>query len=580
MKRKLTALLLCLAVSLCALCGCGLQGLGAAPSENRQAFREFSDELFLSSVSSNPISLNYTLSQPEEYGIVPDTLTMTSPSLDALQDSLAQNENVLARLKNFSYRSLNDQEQLLYDSIAYAYRTDGLTKDALNCYEVLSPTVGIQAQLPILLAEYNFYSREYLDHYLNLLPQIYPYFEEILALEQEKSAAGTFMSDAMADAVITGIREFTAEPDQNFLLSSFASSVKEFSELTPEEAKDYIARNEEAVKAYVIPAYQMLAEGLEELKGTGKNEYGLCYLDHGKEYYEAIATAKIGTGKTIPQVKKMLETVLSDSFGVMQAAMKRSPDAAQEGMSFLYSQTEPEEILKTLESSIAKDFPSAGNVDYSVHYVHESMEEYLSPAFYLTPPLDDEGHENSIYINPGAEYTSTGLFTTLAHEGFPGHLYQNVMALRNDIDPLQLQLSPGGYSEGWATYVELYSYQWLGISEDAAAILSANQAATLCLYGLTDIGIHYEGWTPEDVGNYLSRFGITDPQIHQKVFESIAWEPGNYLQYIGGYCEFMELRSKAEKAWGEKYTPLRFHTFLMETGPAPFEVLANLIQKN
>ena len=53
------------------------------------------------------------------------------------------------------------------------------------------------------------------------------------------------------------------------------------------------------------------------------------------------------------------------------------------------------------------------------------MKEYLSPAFYLTPPMDT-GTPNVIYINPAASYQGLELFTTLAHEGFPGHLYQTV----------------------------------------------------------------------------------------------------------------------------------------------------------
>ncbi|MFR5970913.1 MAG: DUF885 family protein [Clostridium sp.] len=52
------------------------------------------------------------------------------------------------------------------------------------------------------------------------------------------------------------------------------------------------------------------------------------------------------------------------------------------------------------------------------------VRKLLSPAFYLTPPIDEPA-ANVIYINHAAKYRHQNLHATLAHEGYPGHLFQN-----------------------------------------------------------------------------------------------------------------------------------------------------------
>src|SRR5699024_8380814 len=107
-------------------------------------------------------------------------------------------------------------------------------------------------------------------------------------------------------------------------------------------------------------------------------------------------------------------------------------------------------------------------------YVHESMEDYLSPAFYLTPPLDT-GSPNVIYINRSGRNPNLELFTTLAHEGFPGHLYQTVYFASCRPSDIRYLINCSGYVEGWATYIESYAFQYATayLDDEAAADLTA-----------------------------------------------------------------------------------------------------------
>ena len=207
------------------------------------------------------------------------------------------------------------------------------------------------------------------------------------------------------------------------------------------------------------------------------------------------------------------------------------------------------------------------------------MEDYLAPAFYLTSPLD-QLTENTIYINQKNGYEGIRLFTTLAHEGFPGHLYQNIYFHSQDVPPIRSLLGYPGYTEGWATFVELHSYIYSGLSKDAAKLCAANQAAILSLYATADMGIHYEGWTLDDTAAFFSTYGFTDEEVLRDIFELIVSEPANYLKYYIGYLEFHDLQEEMKKQNPDTYTDSAFYEKVLKIGPASFNVLRDYVLEN
>ena len=151
------------------------------------------------------------------------------------------------------------------------------------------------------------------------------------------------------------------------------------------------------------------------------------------------------------------DQINQDAVEIYMILMKKSSLQDQlDSYEFLYS--DPEEILDYLAGNLGEDFPEPVTTSYTLKYVHEAMEKLESPAYYLIPAIDD-WQKNSIYINRNPEYDSMDLFTTLSHEGFPGHLYQNTYERSLQLSPIRYLLGWNGYSEGWATYVELqYGY--------------------------------------------------------------------------------------------------------------------------
>jgi uncharacterized protein (DUF885 family) len=544
-------------------------------AKTKEDFDSFTKEIFVDEVQNDSITLNYTLSKPETYGITDYTPTLGTYTLDENDKNLAEAENYLERLKKFDYQLLSDDQKLTYDILKESFELDlNIGKYPLYS-KVLSPTIGIQAQLPVLFAEYNFYDKQDIDDYIKLIACTEDYFKQIVDMEKEKSKQGLFMSDSSVDDIVKQCKSFVENKKNNFLITVFNDKVSSYEGLTKEEINNYKKANKEAVLNNVIPAYEMLIDELTALKGTGKNEGGLSNFKDGKEYYKYLVQSETGSKKSISQLIDLLEDTMNSNIAKMQAIVLVNPDALDEMENVKYKLTDPKEIVNYLKTAINDNYPTLEDVNCTIKYVDESLQEFLSPAFYLTPAIDNYT-DNSIYINKSDQFDQSTIFTTIAHEGYPGHLYQCVYFNQQNPEPIRSLLNFGGYSEGWATYVELDSYYMAGIDKNVASLLEKNMAATLCLYARIDIGVNYEGWSKEDTANYLMKILNTDDEETVNTFySSIVEEPANYLQYTIGYLEFNELKTKAKNALNDKFVLKDFHEFLLNIGPAPFDVIDN-----
>ena len=195
-------------------------------------------------------------------------------------------------------------------------------------------------------------------------------------------------------------------------------------------------------------------------------------------------------------------------------------------------------------------------------------------------PAIDNTEENVIYVNQAHMSNSLTLFTTLAHEGYPGHLYQTVYYAGTDPDPLRNIFSFGGYVEGWATYAEMCSYYLAPMTKEQATLLQKNSSIILGLYALADMGIHYEGWDRMDTVAFFTNYGIKDTETIETIYELIIGSPGNYLKYYIGYVEFLNLKKEWVKEKGEEFSHKEFHEAVLSVGPAPFEVVEEYMWKD
>ncbi len=546
-----------------------------AESSDRQ-FRTFTRSLFQTEVSANTISLHYTLRSPSDYGIADIPATYGSLSSDPVA-AKASVRNVLSSLQEFDPGTLSSENALTFKILDTYLKNASTGTDYLLYQEPLGPVSGIHTQLPVLLSEYSFYDTQDVETYLALLKETPSYFDSVIRFEQKKAASGLFMPDYQADSVLDTCQSFIDMGKENYLVSTFNERIASL-DLLPENKKDSFQKeNMKLVTEEIYPAYQNLITAIKSLKGKGMNEQGLSYFPYGKKYYEYLVRQTTGCNESISRLRLMTRAQILEDLSAMQKVLFPA-DAALTQASVL-EQTSPDSMLDDLRSKITDTFPKIPDVDFQIKYVPESMQDYLSPAFYMIPAIDNLT-ENVIYINNGQTASGLNLYTTLAHEGYPGHLYQTVYFSASEPDPIRSILDFGGYVEGWATYAEMMSYYLAPLPKTEASLLQKNSSVILGLYALADMGIHYDGWSVTDTVRFFSDYGINDPNAVQSVYKLIIGSPANYLKYYIGYLKFYELKKEMADALGNQFSQKEFHRAVLDVGPAPFEIVYDEVEKN
>lgn len=566
-------------------------------------FTELTSEVFINELLPNTLSMHYTVARPADYGIYSYAATLPVYSHKETLLANAQLENYLRTLAGIRPEKLTSEDAYTYLLLNDYLETAHLGASFPYYEEPLSPGSGVQSQLPTLLAEYTFRTKRDVLDYLELLSQSKDYFESFIRYEQEKAEAGLLMPDYSLEKVQLQCNTILTEEElsagTHFLQTTFRERLEELQAqgiITEKEAAAFLTANDTLLATVMLPAYESLSDALFLLQGKGTNEEGLAHTPKGREYYTYLVRRSTGSCHTLEEIKAMLYQQLAKEYRQLGTLLSEYPSLASmvkadnDGVRFPL--TTPEEILADLQDRMAGEFPAfptaSGQAAPSctVKTVSDSLEPFSAPAFYLTPPLDDSS-SNVIYINESDCPAGLSLYTTLAHEGYPGHLYQSVYHQlyreRKKLSPVRELLWYGGYLEGWALYTEFIAYDYsadiireAGYPEEALlyTLEKYNRSMQLCLFSILDFAIHYDGASLEDVTKLLSGFGISEPETCRSIYEYIVEEPANYLKYYLGYLEILLLKEEARTLWGTGYSELRFHTFFLENGPADFKNLS------
>ena len=546
---------------------------GEEITSESERFQEYVDGLFAEILGDvDLISLHAYIEHPENYGISDYNTGFSRTDFDNL-DSTSYYEEILEQLDSFDKEKLTDSQQITYEEL-YLMMTN--EKDNADLYLLntdIAPTTGVQVLMPILLAEYSFVEKKDIDEYLLVLEDMDEYFEDILKFEKLRAQAGYFLEDDLADEVIDTCNSFleTVSSDEGVLVSSFNQRIDDFEGLTDEEKTSYKEANLSAIKENVVVAYENLAKGVSELKGSSKYSGGICNYPEGKRYFEYLMYKRLGIDMSIDDYYELGESYVEDIFARMANLMYGNVSVYNGMSSFTFNMTDPVEILEDLKSKIGEDFPEIGDTSYNIEYVCSALEDYASPAMYFLPQIDNLDI-NSIYINNGSGETE--IYPTLAHEGYPGHLYQTQYFASSNPDWIRYVLAPGGYVEGWASYAEVYSYSLADTdNESLNEVMGLNYEASLILYALGDIGVNYYGWDFDELSEFVGEyFNISDSAI-KSMYNAFIANPGNYCQYAFGMIAIEELKSEAMDNLGDDFDIKNFHKYILDMGPIQFDVL-------
>lgn len=554
--------------------------LSGCSGKHASKFDAFTEQLFLDLVSS-PLDANFLVKDAEAFGfdnLVVEPLTYSKEEREEYFQILSKYQE---DLQSFKYQKLDASRKLTYRVIA-DYLEVALSYKDFYYYETpLGSYLGYQAQLPLILSEYHFYSKKDIENYFDYLKTTEATFKNIIAFEKEKAANGFGMNDFQIEGIIKQCRDFLSEKD-NFLISVFNKKIKDLSFLTLDEKNLYQTENQNLIKNRFLPAYAYLAEELESLKGKAQNKQGLAHFENGKEYYQVLFRDATGTKMSVSDAYEYLEKKFADGLSRLRMLLLRRPDLVYNlNQLDIFPDKSYQEIFDFYRANYRTDFPDIGDVNVRIENIHSSLEENSSPAMYFLSPIDAEVTE-VIYVNKNLfKERPTYAFFTLAHEGLPGHLLQHTILKNSSLPKVRKLLSYSAYSEGWATYVETYVGKYLDEDPDLLLAYHLNDELTYTSLCMADIGINYFGWSLAKFKDFIDDvFSLSETEAKEMYYQLIEVAT-NYLEYYFGYYQVLDLKDKfLEKAEKRNFQnpDYVFHQFFLETGPAPFYILEEEIE--
>ncbi len=557
--------------------------------KEQQEFEQYLDDYFKDVVTDDTLTYNYTIKDGADYGLEEPEVTLGDPGMTAeeIGQDKEEFEGWVKKLDAIDRSCLTEDQKLTYDVLDEYFEVSAGIFDNVYLYEPFSPMRGLQANIATNFTDYRFDDKGDVERYIELLGQIPDYFAEYLDFEQEKSEKGYFMSDAVCDKVISQCKDFVADKENHFMETTFNDNIDALDFLTDEEKAEYKEANKQAVKNSLLPAFENVADVLSGLKGTGTNDGGICNYDGGKEYYEYLLKNFAGTAKSPEEVIDMLDTELQKLM-VSLYQYYLGNQAAYEYFAANYDsifaetdQMTASEMVDKMMETASEHYPDAGTINYKAEALDKNLETIMDDvlAYYMAPAIDDPDN-NLIRVNG---LHTDGMWTTLAHEGYPGHMLQNAYYMSTDPEPVRTLMNFLGYKEGWAMYacydsLYYYEYEEPEYGDTIAALYQLNDEMSYLMMGRVDLGINYEGWTLQDTADYLTKNGM-DGSAAQELYTTMVGDPAVYQSYSTGYYEMKELRDYAEEKMGDDFDLKTFNTIILETGPCQFDILKEQVDK-
>lgn len=572
------------------LSGTILFGCGQASTQTslkQKKFDRFLNSCFREYAAENTVTLHFKLSNPSAYGIkTPVSPTYGDFSSDTLKKNCSRSKELLQKLYTFPTSSLTKKQKLTWQ-IFQDYLNESIMNEKYILYSSPLGTNGLQSEIPVTLSEYRLDNEKDIKDYLSLVNQVPELFTQILDFEQERRNAGLISPSFVISDTIDQIDQFlNASEENNPLIQSFEDRLTEVESLSKDQKASYIANNRLLVTDKVLPAYKSLKTSLQAYTNNSKNTSSkerLCEYKNGQDYYKFLLMSNVGTDFSPEDCITILEAQLKNTVKDISSLTAKNKDLYTEYLSATPALSAPKEIMNTLKNDSLIDFPEIKNISCQLKNVPDALSGTSACAFYLVPPIDST-KDNIIYINK-SRVDSNELFSTLAHEGYPGHLYQTNYFLTTNPSPLRTFLHCAGYDEGWGTYAQLYSYNFIefkNVDEQTTKQLRQlyrdNDLLSLSLSSLCDLYVNYKNYDENALANYLQTYGI-DKDSAQNLYRYVIENPTTYLSYSIGYYELDQLKQTMSDSLGKAFKISDFHEAVLNVGSCNFSILRQEIEK-
>ncbi len=541
---------------------------GSKGDQNALLDRIFYDE-FLFDASKSYFNINNLISDPEAYGIKRTPATFGRFYMaDEYPEMISENEDFINRIRTVDREALDISHRTNYDLVVKVME---LTNEEFRHPEFSTGfdyAYGVQESIPSVFSNYYFFTAQDVEDYLDLMAEVPELFENTVAFEKAKPDS-LKSADFTIDDAIESVDNFLKSGKED-TLSAFRYSLRDL-DLTEKEADAYEKRCVEAIDKYLMPAFGYLKEELPGLRTGGGRTLGLSNYPGGKDYYTALLQIMTYSDKTPGEMYSLIKERYSRLISRYRTLYSGYSDILDEayGDREYTGMSASEMIAYAIEKS-SSEFPETQIMDYELQPIPESQRNGSTLAYYVMSPIDRE-KLNNIYYDPSNMNSGVDFFSTLCHEGWPGHMYQWNYFVRSGAPELVLNFGNVGYMEGWAQYVnvvcaKMYDYgEFSRYSEVLGEYFGLDTEYGYLLSAMADILVNYYSFDRDKLYDTLSELGFTKDDS-DSVFESVVSSPGLYPRYYIGMAELLELREEAENSLGDAFDPVEFHRAILDTG--------------
>ena len=430
------------------------------------------------------------------------------------------------------------------------------------------------------------------ENYNAVLGQISMRMDEAIALSARQAAKNIIPPRFILEATIRQMQSFADyAPAQNPLVTTLAQKTTAIKNLREVGRSALLADAEKTVSTQVYPAWKRATAQLQSQLPRSNDNAGLWRLKGGPEAYayflERYTTTKLKP-EEIHQIGQKQVAALEAEMDSLFRQLSRTSGSVKERIEKLQadlaypnptSEASREQIMRDIDG-ILRDAEKRAALLFDlrpkapvVARAFPAFRENNAAANYNAPSPDGSRPGTFQYPRRLSRMTKFGLRSLVYHETVPGHHFQIAFEMENKALPRFRQIRAfGGISalgEGWGLYavhLAAESGWYEGDIEGHLGQLSDELFRARRL--VVDTGIHAKRWTRQQGIDY----GIEPSEV-----ERYAVFPGQACSYMVGELKIIELRERARKALGSRFSVREYHNQVLQTGTVPLNVLERQI---
>lgn len=569
---------------LCALLLTGLLFVSFTGCQNtRQEFDDFIQSEFVRAMESDYMTSYVYMENPQNYGVAANKADVNLGirlNEESIERQGSADTQSFQTFQKFKREQLSEEQKDIYDLYDYQMSlVASLNDEKFSYYQCFFQSMtGLHYQLPTLLADWTLRDEQSVKDLILLVEDTKPYVESALEYTKIQQEKGLLMLDF--ESILDHCESILQSGENSSVLRSMYENIDKLS-LTKDQKDSYKEQLKQAFTDSFLSAYETIRDTMKSLMSGRNNEEGLCRFPNGKEYYELLLQKNIGSDKTVEEIRSMMSEQFNQHLNRYAGLVMTNAEVARvfsgESEMPATSFRDYTEILDYVRQKMQQDFPAVRDLSYNIRDVNEEIASASGVAAYFNIPALDGQTAKELRVNPNlGDISSLGTYNTVAHEGFPGHMYQYAYMYENVSSNFVKALgSVPAYTEGYAVYASYEALNYLeGVSPAIVQVYKEQELLTYCLMILADIGIHYDGWTLTEFSEFFASHGIQFSEDAARMqYVQLQANPCAFAGYYVGYHEIKQIKENAQEALGGEFSELAFNEALLKSGTAPFSVV-------